>query len=141
MSTRPSSRATAAQPWDLDALTPGELHAAYLELSRFVGWLRDCDVNVPGCWYVHGWLVRRLAAFLHWREATLDSEVAAKAAADWWSALFALQREWEELRGHHGTHAPRDRPWADPVATPAFEDAVSDAVRSRRRGGPEYAPW
>jgi hypothetical protein len=141
MSAKPQGEVAGSLPWDLGAMTSEELHAAYLELSGFVGWLRECDIDVPGCWYVHGWLIHRLAALLHWRDATLDPEVSAKAAADWWAALFALQREWQELHGHHGIHPPRDRPWADPIATPAFEDAVADAVRARRRTGPGLARW
>ncbi len=140
MSAPHRAHRAAAVPWDLDALGSGELHAAYLELARFVGWLRHCDVDVPSCWYVHGWLVRRLAALLHWRDATLDPEVTAKAAADWWSALFVLQREWQELHGHHGTHPPDGRPWATPIATPAFEDAVAGAVRVRRHDASGQSP-
>jgi hypothetical protein len=128
----------AAVPWDIDALSGDELRATYLDLSRFVAWLRQCDVDVPACWYVHGWVVRRLAALQHWRTATLDAEAPAKATNDWWVALVALQRAWADLRGHHGAHPPRERPWADPVATPAFEDVVSAAVGAgdRTRRGP-----
>ncbi len=141
MSARPVGRATALVPWDLDALTPDELRAAYLDLSGFVGWLRDCDVDVPGCWYVHGWVVRRLAALRHWREAVLHPEAPAKAANEWWSALFALQRDWEEVRGHHGAHPPREQPWGNPMATPALEDTVAEAVARRRRAPGGIPPW
>jgi hypothetical protein len=141
MTAGPSRHVCELAPWDLDALSPEELRAAYLDLSGFAGWLRECDVDVPACWYVHGWLVRRLAALRHWRDAVLDPEAGAKAACDWWTALFALQREWEEVRGHHGAHTPRDEPWGNPVPTPAFEDSVADAVRRRRRSGQGCAPW
>ena len=120
----------AAVPWDIDALSGDELRAAYLDISHFVAWLRECDVDVPACWYAHGWTVRRLAVMRHWLTAALDRESPAKAANDWWAALVALERAWADLRAHHGAHPPRDRPWADPVATPAFEDAVTEAVRA-----------
>ncbi|MGH7746754.1 MAG: hypothetical protein ACREQ5_18665 [Candidatus Dormibacteria bacterium] len=141
MSAEPRRRGSEVVAWDLDSLAPDELQAAYLDISGFVGWLHECDVEVPSCWYVHGWLVRRLAALRHWRDDTLGPEGTAKASADWWSALFRLQLDWSEVHGHYGAHPPREQPWGNPIATPALEDTVSDAVGRRRRvrgGGP---PW
>jgi hypothetical protein len=140
MSAGPRTPGIAAAPWDLDALSPEELQASLIDLSGFVGWLRECDIDVPSCWHFHGWLVRRLLVLRHWREDVLDVEARAKAANDWWSALSELQRDWEEVRSHRGAHPPREEPWGNPVVTPALEDTVSEAVR-RRRGRRGNAPW
>lgn len=141
MSSEPCHRARDLVPWDLDALSPEALRAAYLDLAAFVGWLRDCDIDVPACWHVHGWLVRRLGAMRHWRDEVLDPEASAKSACDWWSALARVQRDWAEVHGHHGAHPPREQPWGTPVATPALEDTVSTAVARRRRAGGTRPPW
>lgn len=141
MSTEPRARLDGRAPWDLDAVTAEQLRAAYLDLSGFVGWLRECDVEVPSCWHVHGWLVRRLSVLRHWREEVPDPAASAKSANAWWAALFELQRDWEEVRGHHGAHPPWDEPWGNPVATPALEDTLAEAVRRRRRASHGGSPW
>ena len=121
-------------PWDIDVLSGEELRAAYVDLARFVAWLRECDIDVPTCWYVHGWVVRRLAVLRHWRQLLLTGGGPPKGPNEWWTALFNLQRDWGDLRGHHGAHPPRERPWEDPVATPSLENAIAAAVRTA--GGP-----
>ena len=141
MSADPSLRARDWAAWDVDALGPEQLRSAYLDLAGFVGWLGECDVDVPSCWYVHGWLVRRLAALRHWREEVLDPEATAKGACDWWSALAQLQSDWQEAHGHQGAHPPREQPWGTSVATPALEDIVSAAVARRRRARGGRPPW
>src|SRR5205807_5648809 len=57
---RPSPR--AATLWNLDGLDTELLASTWQRTADFVGRLIADDIDVPECWYTHGWVVRRLVA-------------------------------------------------------------------------------
>jgi hypothetical protein len=125
--------ATPAVPWLPDTLDAGLLAVAYGHLGDFVAWLRELTIDVPQCWYVHGWAVHRLLALQHWHAQFRDGHSSPRATVDSWAAgLQPLVRDWEDLFAHHGRHAPTDDPYGDAVTMPALEVVIEEAVRRRR---------
>lgn len=120
-------------PWDLDALDADTLAAAYEELAEFVDRLVAADIDVPACWYVHGWVVHRLIALARWRREAHAPPASARNAAEWWAVgLASLIHEWQPLHGHRKGHSPIGRPWEDCVPTPPFGETVASRIRARR---------
>jgi hypothetical protein len=127
-------------PWDLDRIDAGELRATYLDLARFVGWLRDCGLDVPTCWYIDGGLTRRLAALRFWWDAVHTAEAPAKFAFEWWGMLDTLRPEFGRLAHSGGRRPNPDRPY-ELLEPPSFEDFVAAAVLDRRENGRGLMPW
>jgi len=124
-----ATRNDAAVPWDLKSLDPPVRAEAWADLVGFVDGLREDDVEIPSCWYVHGWVVERLLALAHWRGDAFGEGSSAREAADWWSSgLAPLIRDCEPLHGHHGVHPPRESPWADPEPTPSIEEVMARSI-------------
>ncbi|MHB8325634.1 MAG: hypothetical protein ACYDEA_00385 [Candidatus Dormibacteria bacterium] len=135
---RATTAATAAAvTWDLDRCPAALLAQRYADLQAFVTWLRDQDIPTPTCWYIHGWLVHRLAALQAWKVRAYAPEAHPRDAAEWWAVgLAALQRDWELCIGHDGRHPPLDAPWDDPVPIPEFGAFVQAALRDRAEHPP-----
>src|SRR5690242_7436147 len=82
--------------WDLRTLGSDALSAALADVAAFVDRLVDDGIEVPRCWYAHGWIRERLAALLHWR--TECYAASARSAADWWAmGIGLLVRDWEPV--------------------------------------------
>jgi len=120
-------------PWNLDTLDADFLRAAWLNLTTFVDWLHTEGIDIPRCWYVHGWVVRRLLALQHWHADSYASLATARQAAEWWSlGLRPLIQDWADLQGHRGSHPPADRPWAAPISLQPLDEFIEQAVELRR---------
>jgi len=125
--------ATPAVPWLPETLDPGLLAVAYRDLGDFVAWLRDLHVDVPQCWYVHGWIVHRLLAVQHWYTAIRDGRPTPRTTVDWWAlGLQPLVHDWADVLAHRGRHAPDDDPFGPTVTTPTLEEVIIQAIRRRR---------
>ena len=128
------SGSTAPSPplWDLERCPAALLAQRYADLQAFVTWLGAQDIPAPACWYIHGWLVHRLAAVQAWRARAYAPEAHPRDAADWWAVgVASLQRDWEPCLAHEGQHPPPDAPWDNPVPIPEFGAFVQAAVRER----------
>ena len=121
---------TGHASWDLDSLDPIGLRDAWNGLLGFVEHLFDLDVQLPDCWYTHGWVIRRLAVLSAWHVHVTGHEATPHEANAWWQALSALVRELEPLRAHRGAHPPPARPWDPPVPIPSLDDAINAAVQA-----------
>ena len=125
--------ATAAVPWLPDTLDAALLAVAYGRLGDFVTWLRELDIEVPQCWYLHGWVVHRLLALQKWHAELSDGQSTARTAVDWWAlGLQPLVRDWEQILAHRGRHAPADDPFGPTVTVPPLEVVIEEAVRRRQ---------
>lgn len=119
-------------PWDLEHCTAPQLAQRYADLLGLVSWLGEQDLDVPACWYAHGWVVSRLAAIQAWRTVAYGPGAHPRDAADWWAlGLAPLLRDWEPLLAHQGKHPPPDAPWDDPVPLPEFSEFVKAQVAAR----------
>ena len=115
--------------WDLDRLDPALRKAELYRLSAFVEELTAKDIEVPRCWYVHGWIRDRLGAFLAWRgEITTGAE-----AARWQADLATCQqsRDWHDAIHHSVMHRSAAKAGdgagtGTEVRLPAFADAVRE---------------
>ncbi|HUY98541.1 MAG TPA: hypothetical protein VMW47_13155 [Verrucomicrobiae bacterium] len=124
-------------PWDLEQLPAAQLAPAYADVAAFVTRLQAQGIDIPACWYTHGWLVARLAALAAWRAAAYAPGASPRDAAEWWAVGVAgLQRDWEPLTVHQGRHPPPDAPWDDPVPVPELAAFVQAAVRARATHDP-----
>jgi hypothetical protein len=121
-----------AVPWDVDSLDGEELRRTYAAIADFVGWLRQCDIAVPSCWYTHGWVVRRLAALRVWQDDVHSDDATGREAAEWWRiGLMPLCADWRELIGHRGEHASPDNPLDDPAPVPSLDQVIAELVAER----------
>ena len=111
--------------WDFDRLEPLLFKKEMYKVAGFVEWLSAREVEVPACWYVHGWLRDRLAAFLAWRGEWKSGADAAR----WWSDLAAFEQSkaWQTALHHGGFHS-RD---GSDTPTPKFADVVRDLVGAK----------
>ena len=116
--------------WDLDSHDAIALRDAWDELLGFVEHLFDLDLQLPECWYTHGWVVRRLAVFSAWHIEVVGAGATPREAASWWDSLSAFLHELEPLRSHRGAHPPAAQPWQEPVPIPSLAEAVNAAVQA-----------
>jgi len=124
--------ARQAVPWDLDSLDGDALRQAYAAIADFVGWLRQCDITVPSCWYTHGWVVRRLAALRVWQDDAYSDDATGREAAEWWrTGLMPLCADWRELIAHRGEHTSPDNPLDDPAPVPSLDQVIDELVAER----------
>ena len=125
--------------WDLDRCTAAQLAQRYADLKAFTAWLQGQGVEIPACWYTHGWVARRLAAVHAWKARAYTPDAHPRESADWWAlGLAPLLRDWEPLLAHQGKHPPPDAPWDDPVPVPEFSEFVKaqETARARRDAEP-----
>ena len=127
----PESEEIPALPWDLDELPSGALRDQLTALATFVAWLRAADVDVPACWYTHGWVVRRLLALSYWHEAAHAPGSHPRDAAEWWVALESLRRDWEEITAHRGKHGLPDAPLERPQPVASLDQVIEEYIASR----------
>ncbi len=131
MSSDSSPDSTPPVLWNPDTLDARLLAITWDRLTAFVVQLRGFDISVPGCWYVHGWVVQRLLALQHWRDDAYGEASTAKTAAEWWTqGLVPLTRDWAELTSHHDAHPPADRPWDRGIPTPQLDDVIAAAIHT-----------
>ena len=88
--------------WRLDDLSPPQRRVELEHLSDWVEWLREQDLEVPSCWYAHGWCRHRLAALMHWWRGIVDPAEGCR----WWAEVAALvqSQPWMDALGHGGRH-------------------------------------
>jgi hypothetical protein len=124
----------AVLPWDLDLLAPDDLRRLYEGVASFVAWLEECNIEVPRCWYTHGWVVRRLAALSYWHEVAYAPGSPPRDAADWWLVgVEPLRRDWQELLAHRGKHVDPEAPFDHPQPVPSLEDTIEHLLAERQR--------
>lgn len=112
-------------PWDLTSLDAGLVVEAMTDLRDFVDDLVDAGIDVPCCWYVHGWVRDRLAAVGHWRREAYGA--SPRSAAEWWShGVGPLLRDWEPLLVHGSLHPDPASPYGTLLPLPSFDDVVAE---------------
>lgn len=125
MDTQPDTDRRRPLSRGFDDVSGEELRDAYEDVATFVRWLEACDIRVPTCWYIHGWVVRRLHALVRWYDEAHGEEATGRAAADWWLVGVApLLRDWPDLIAHRGRHIPPDSPLADPELIPPLNEWI-----------------
>ena len=122
----------ATAVWDLDAASASELEAALNTVSAFVEQLRRASVGIPRCWYVHGWVVYRLAALHQAHGEALRQTASARDAVWWWESLEGLRRDMQPLLRHSAMHPPADDPLGEPAPLPTLDEHIAKAVGARR---------
>lgn len=121
--------------WDLESLDSELLDLAWSNRVAFVERLRSADIDVPSCWYMHEWVVHRLAAIQYWYDDVVRDGATAEDAAEWWSeGLAPLVRDWEGLSRHRGAHSPAGRRWERGVPDPSVDEVIAESLRARREG-------
>lgn len=125
--TDDDSKTNTARVWRLDELDPEAIRPELYRIADFVDWLHTNEVEVPKCWYVHGWLRHRLAAFL----ASWDAVSSGQEATRWWADLWSARQsdEWRQADGHGGRHSNGRH---EDVRTPALKDVVDELVTAAR---------
>lgn len=123
------------QSWRLDELAQRELGDALDDLLEFVLWLTYNDIQVPDCWYSHGNLRHRLAAFMGWWDA---AETAGEAAI-WWREFVVLTEStwWRDALSHGGEHPVGEI--GRPEKMPKF-DVVREQLLARADESPRGFP-
>lgn len=126
--------------WNL--LTADEAEAEWLELNRWVNWLRTTygvpASVVPPFWHRHSELVWELSALhLHWL-AAYDPEQNASAPLGWHRDFADARQRLRDWVAASGTRLDRDRPtrqtaWpgeepAEPVEETAIQNRDEDFV-------------
>lgn len=127
--------------WNL--LTADEAEAEWLELNRWVDWLRRTyglpAAVLPPFWHRHPELVWELSALhLHWL-AAYDSEQNASAPLGWHRDFAEARQRLRDWVAACGTRLDRDRPtrqtaWpgedpTEPVEDRVIEDRGGDFVQ------------
>ena len=94
-------------------------------LGDFGAWLIAADIDLPKCWYTHGWIRSNLTAFMEWRE-TISNAAEAK---QWWTDLLVLTASemWSDAKKHYGRHV--DPATDRRVAVASFDDTVAAIMR------------
>lgn len=137
------SGSDAPHPVDWSALTAEEAEVEWLELNRWVNWLRHTyglsPSIVPPLWHRHPELVWELSALhLHWLSA-YDADQHGSAPLGWHRDFEDARHRLRDWVAASGTRLDRDRPtrqtaWpgeapADPVEETSIVDRDDDFVQ------------
>jgi hypothetical protein len=105
-------------PWQLDDLPPDARAAELDSCLLFAEFLRAQSIEVPACWYTHGWIRSHLRALLAWWEVLSEPHEAVR----WWMDLEQLVQSamWRDALGHDGRHV--DPLTHERATVPLFEE-------------------
>jgi hypothetical protein len=121
-------------PWDVRGLDPKALRISLTACAQFVDHLRGAGLDIPRCWYLHGWVLERLLALACWRAD--EYTASARGAAEWWSnGVMPLTRDWAELLMHGNRHPDPSNPYGELVPLPPIEEVIETIAN--RAGGHE----
>ncbi|MGO1539875.1 MAG: hypothetical protein ACTHZ9_05230 [Leucobacter sp.] len=122
-----------AQPINWNLLGSDDLEAEWLELNRWVNWLRKTyglpASVVPPFWHHHPELVWELSALhLHWLCA-YDPEQNGSAPLGWHRDFVDARQRLRDWVSASGTRLDRDRPtrqitWPGEEPAPPVEDVI-----------------
>ena len=110
--------------WKLNDLTKQPLRTQLDRLDDFVDKLRLEGIDVPACWYTHGWLRRRLAILMAWHFGAVEPNDGNR----WWVELFALiaTPHWHDAISHAGQHV--DPATHERIPIPSFDEVTASLV-------------